>query len=63
MASDQCQAETNKGARCKRAATVTMKREWEEPVFFFFHKKVEKFDRYCGPHADKARVGVRVEEE
>ena len=44
---DQCQAETNSGARCKRAARVTLKREWEEKVFFIFTKKVEVFDRFC----------------
>ena len=62
MASDQCQAETNSGARCKRVARKTRKREWEETVFFFFNKKVEKFDRLCNQHAASSMVGVIVED-
>jgi hypothetical protein len=61
MASKQCAALTNSGSRCKRAAKVTLRRSWEETVFFFFHKKVEEFDHFCKPHADAAKVGEVVE--
>jgi hypothetical protein len=63
MSEDQCQAETNSGQRCKRVARVTLKREWEETVFFFFNRKVEVFDRFCNQHADATRVGVVVQSE
>jgi len=62
MASQQCEANTNSGSRCKRVARVTLRRFWDEPFLFFFHKKVEKFDHFCRPHADAAKVGEEVEE-
>jgi hypothetical protein len=61
MASKQCEAKTNSGARCKRVAKVTLRRSWEEKVFFFFYKKFEAFDHFCGPHAAAAEVGEVVE--
>ncbi len=61
MADQQCEAETNSGARCKRKARKTRKREWEETVFFFFTKRVEKFDRLCNQHADRSMVGEIVD--
>jgi len=62
MASDQCVAETNSGARCKRVARQVRRRNWEEPFLFFFHRKVEKFDRLCNQHAASSKVGVIVGE-
>jgi len=61
MASGQCEALTNSGSRCKRAAKVTIRREWEEKVFFFFYKKKEVFDHFCAAHAAAAKVGEVVE--
>jgi hypothetical protein len=40
---------------------VTLRRSWEEKVFFFFYKKFEAFDHFCGPHAAAAEVGEVVE--
>ncbi len=59
--SEQCQAETNSGARCKRVAKVTFRRQWDEKFLFLFWRKKVVFDRFCNQHADSALVGERVE--
>ena len=61
MASKQCEAKINSGARCKRVARKVRKREWDEPFLFFFHKKVEKFDNLCNQHAASSKVGKIVD--
>ncbi len=61
MADRQCEAETNSGDRCKRAAKVTLRRSWEERVFLWFYREAEAFDYLCNQHADKTRVGEVVE--
>jgi hypothetical protein len=61
MASEQCEALTNSGARCKRAAKVTLRSSWQEKFLFFFHRDVEVFDHFCDQHAASAKVGEVVE--
>jgi hypothetical protein len=60
MSDQQCEAMTNSGSRCKRAAKVVLRRSWEERVFLFFYREVEEFDHLCNQHADKTKVGVVV---
>ncbi len=57
----KCQAETASGQRCKRNATVTFRREWEERFLIFFTRKKDIFYHYCAQHAERSMVGERVE--